>query len=168
MLFSQASYEFGFANTTWLRRNPLYYQFYCVGLNTVFAHVFPLLSLLYLNIYTVIGEARKPISRPLDKIPLSSDVYFGQKQEKPEFCDLNGMFNTENGPKTLPIRLRDPSGFTLGIVTCEKIIKNLTDEHAKGFVKALVARVKPLMRVDEPVSVLSGKSANLNLGHGIS
>ena len=34
---------------TALRTNQLYYNVYCVGLNTVFASVIPLLSLLYLN-----------------------------------------------------------------------------------------------------------------------
>ena len=56
--FSQASYEFGFANTTWLRRNPLYYQFYCVGLNTVFASLAPLLALVYLNVATLLALKR--------------------------------------------------------------------------------------------------------------
>ena len=34
---------------TALHTNQLYYNIYCVGLNTVFASVIPLLSLLYLN-----------------------------------------------------------------------------------------------------------------------
>ena len=43
------------ANATSLRRNPLYYNIYCVGLNTCFGTAFPLLSLLYLNIATYIA-----------------------------------------------------------------------------------------------------------------
>ena len=41
---------------TLLRNNSLYYKIYGICLNTVFASIFPLLSLLYLNIYTVLGE----------------------------------------------------------------------------------------------------------------
>ncbi len=41
---------------TALRENALYYKVYCIGLNTTFASVIPLLSLIYLNIATVLGE----------------------------------------------------------------------------------------------------------------
>ncbi len=43
---------------TALRRDKYYYRIYCVGLNTVFASVLPLLSLLYLNMRTV-AQLRK-------------------------------------------------------------------------------------------------------------
>ena len=39
-----------------LRQNRFYYKIYCIGLNTIFGSVAPLLSLIYLNICTVIGE----------------------------------------------------------------------------------------------------------------
>ncbi|TRY77409.1 hypothetical protein TCAL_08777 [Tigriopus californicus] len=38
-----------------LRQNALYHHIYCIGLNTVFASLIPLLSLIYLNICTVIA-----------------------------------------------------------------------------------------------------------------
>ena len=41
--------------STDLRQNPLYYKIYCIFLNTLVSSAFPLLSLLYLNIYTVLG-----------------------------------------------------------------------------------------------------------------
>ena len=41
---------------TSLRQNRLYYKIYCIGLNTLFGSVAPLLSLIYLNICTVLGE----------------------------------------------------------------------------------------------------------------
>lgn len=40
---------------TLLRQNLLYYRIYCIGLNTAFATVLPLLSLLWLNTRTVMG-----------------------------------------------------------------------------------------------------------------
>ena len=39
-----------------LKRNPFYDKIYNVGLNTMFASIIPFLSLLYFNVYTVIGE----------------------------------------------------------------------------------------------------------------
>ena len=42
--------------STELRQNMWYYRIYCIGLNTLFSSAFPLLSLLYLNVYTVLGE----------------------------------------------------------------------------------------------------------------
>ncbi len=45
-------------NATELRKNKLYYGIYCLGLNTTFAAVIPLLSLIYLNICTVLGKPR--------------------------------------------------------------------------------------------------------------
>lgn len=41
--------------STDLRQNPLYYKIYCIFLNTLVSTAFPLLSLLYLNIYTVLA-----------------------------------------------------------------------------------------------------------------
>ena len=43
---------------TWLREDPLYYNIYCLGLNTVFATAVPFLLLLYLNVSTVIALKR--------------------------------------------------------------------------------------------------------------
>ena len=40
---------------TSIRQNRLYYKIYCIGLNTLFGSVAPLLSLIYLNICTVLG-----------------------------------------------------------------------------------------------------------------
>lgn len=40
---------------TELRKNRLYYQIYCIGLNTFFASIFPVASLLFLNISTVLA-----------------------------------------------------------------------------------------------------------------
>lgn len=45
----------GFDSTP-LRQNHYYYLIYILGLNTAFASVTPLLSLIYLNICTVLGE----------------------------------------------------------------------------------------------------------------
>ena len=42
--------------STELRRNPLYYKIYCIGLNTLMSSAFPLISLCYLNIYTILGK----------------------------------------------------------------------------------------------------------------
>ena len=42
--------------TTELKSNVFYDKIYCIGLNTLVASVFPLLSLLYLNIYTISGK----------------------------------------------------------------------------------------------------------------
>ena len=39
--------------TTWLRRDPTYYRLYCIGLNTVFATLVPLLTLMFFNVSTV-------------------------------------------------------------------------------------------------------------------
>ncbi|CAM6053456.1 unnamed protein product [Sphagnum tenellum] len=41
---------------TALRENKLYYKLYCIFGNTIFASVVPLLSLIYLNICTVLGK----------------------------------------------------------------------------------------------------------------
>ena len=41
---------------TELKLNPLYDKIYSKGLNTMFASIIPFLSLLYFNVYTVIGE----------------------------------------------------------------------------------------------------------------
>ena len=41
--------------STELRQNSWYYRIYIIGLHTLFSSAFPLLSLLYLNIYTVLG-----------------------------------------------------------------------------------------------------------------
>ena len=41
---------------TALRNNQWYYRIYCMGLNCIIATVLPLVLLLYLNIYTVIGQ----------------------------------------------------------------------------------------------------------------
>ncbi len=38
-----------------LRQSQLYYEVYCIALNTIFACVFPLMSLIYLNICTVVA-----------------------------------------------------------------------------------------------------------------
>ena len=43
---------------TWLREDPLYYNLYCLGLNTVFATAVPFLLLLYFNVSTVIALTR--------------------------------------------------------------------------------------------------------------
>jgi hypothetical protein len=40
---------------TSLRSDPLYYQIYCVGLNSFFASLFPLVLLLYFNVNTLIA-----------------------------------------------------------------------------------------------------------------
>ncbi len=42
-----------YPNSTALRRNPIYYNVYCVGLNTCFATLLPLVALLFLNIATL-------------------------------------------------------------------------------------------------------------------
>ena len=68
------------------------FQVYSIGLNTIFASVFPLLSLFYLNIYTVNGKKKKICSyvykkeRILDKVEIDlmigvhwSDFYGGGK-----------------------------------------------------------------------------------------
>ena len=47
--------EFYYPNATMLRRNPIFYQVYCVALNTCFATLLPLLALLYLNVATLIA-----------------------------------------------------------------------------------------------------------------
>ena len=51
----QVKEEFNYPNTTSLRRNPTYYRLYCVGLNTFFASLFPLLALTFLNIRTLMA-----------------------------------------------------------------------------------------------------------------
>ena len=38
------------------RKNKWYYKIYCIILNTLFAALIPLLSLIYLNIRTVLGK----------------------------------------------------------------------------------------------------------------
>ena len=38
---------------TWLRKDPLYYHFYCVAANTIFATVIPLVTLTFFNVSTV-------------------------------------------------------------------------------------------------------------------
>ncbi len=40
-------------DTTWLRRDPTYYRVYCIGLNTVFATLIPLVMLTFFNVSTV-------------------------------------------------------------------------------------------------------------------
>ncbi|XP_059095876.1 uncharacterized protein LOC131890532 [Tigriopus californicus] len=47
--------DLSYPNTTALRRNPVYYQLYCVVLNTFFASLFPLLALIFLNIQTLMA-----------------------------------------------------------------------------------------------------------------
>ena len=39
--------------TTWLREDPIYYRLYCVGLNTLFATLIPLVTLFFFNVSTV-------------------------------------------------------------------------------------------------------------------
>lgn len=47
-----------YPNATSLRRNPLYYQAYCIALNTCFATLFPLVALLYFNVATLLALRR--------------------------------------------------------------------------------------------------------------
>merc|ERR1719376_1854355 len=47
--------EFKYPNATWIRRNMIYYNVYCVGLNTCFASLLPLLALLYFNTATLMA-----------------------------------------------------------------------------------------------------------------
>ena len=42
---------------TALRNNHWYYKIYCMGINAIFACALPLGLLLYLNVYTVLGNA---------------------------------------------------------------------------------------------------------------
>ena len=47
-----------FANKTSLRRHPTYYQAYCVGLNTFFASLLPLVTLVFFNVGTLAALGR--------------------------------------------------------------------------------------------------------------
>ena len=57
-MFRQVRHSFHYPNTTPLRRDPLYYNLYCVGLNAFFASVFPLALLLFFNVSTLAALAR--------------------------------------------------------------------------------------------------------------
>lgn len=52
VLVLREKYAYQYRPTS-LRRNKLYYQLYCVGLNTLIASIVPLVALIYLNISTV-------------------------------------------------------------------------------------------------------------------
>ena len=54
---------------TALRQNRWYYKIYCIGLNTLFGSVAPLLSLIYLNICTVLGKRYIKLGSVLTAIP---------------------------------------------------------------------------------------------------
>ena len=74
---------------TALRRNRLYYKVYCIGLNTLVATVLPLLSLLYLNVRTVVELSK--MMKQEDSMPLTTNStpkkkfpFWRRRQKRPE------------------------------------------------------------------------------------
>eukprot|EP00095_Tigriopus_kingsejongensis_P000408 snap_masked-scaffold19_size710362-processed-gene-4.14 protein:Tk00408 transcript:snap_masked-scaffold19_size710362-processed-gene-4.14-mRNA-1 annotation:"hypothetical protein EAG_12595" len=78
---------------TWLRQNPIYYQVYCIGINTLFATALPFGLLLYLNISTVMALRRLGKQTTIGSPQHSSEI----NQVATDTTRVSGEFQSRAG-----------------------------------------------------------------------